>query len=601
MNRRKLNRKAIIVVPAMLLALTLSTFTSAGPGGSFAVPAAAAQTGQSLPFAPVGSGFTYQGQLKNGGSPANGQFDFQFKLFDALSGGTQVGSALTVANQTVSGGLFTVTLDFGATVFIGDARWLEIAVRTAGGGTYTTLSPRQPMTATPYAMSLMPGSIIQANSSSILVSVYNPGTGAGIFGGSGSGVGVRGNSVAQHGGLFTNNSTTGYAALQGIASGTPGYGVYGEGNSIGVWGSTTNGTGVRGATTGGYGVHGYSVSNGTGVRGESSQGSGVHGLAGGYGQGVRGTSNDGTGVYGDSSTGYGVHGNSTSSTGVFGFSSSGTGVYGLTDNSTGLAGVLGIAPANSYGVRGQGGIGVYGTTNANNGVGVRGDSSGGYGVHGVSTNASSWGVRGDSTNGGGVAGISTSNTGVYGTSGTGWAGWFDGNVNVTGGCCAAGRLTTQIDHPLDPQNKYLVQAAVQSPELKSVYDGNIVTNASGEATVTLPDYIEAFNADFRYQLTVVGQFARAIVSREIKGNRFTIKTDKPGVKVSWQVTGTRIDPYAKAHPIESEVNKPDGEQGKYQHPAEWGQPDSKGIDYEEQQRMQKMTPAPLEDRSTSRP
>jgi hypothetical protein len=153
-------------------------------------------------------------------------------------------------------------------------------------------------------------------------------------------------------------------------------------------------------------------------------------------------------------------------------------------------------------------------------------------------------------------------------------------VNVTGTCCGAGAGLYRIDHPLDPQNKYLYHSAVESPDMKTVYDGNVTTDASGEATVVLPDYFEALNRDFRYQLTVIGDFAQAIVLSKIKDNRFTIKTDRPNVEVSWQVTGVRKDPFAEAHRTQVEVGKSVEEQGKYLHPEEYGQPESKGVDYD---------------------
>ena len=104
-------------------------------------------------LAMLGTAFTYQGQLKEDGSPVNGTCDFQFKLYDAQSDGTQVGSTQTKTNVNVSNGLFTVQLDFGSDVFTGDARWLEVAVRCpAGSGSYTTLTPRQALTAAPYAL-----------------------------------------------------------------------------------------------------------------------------------------------------------------------------------------------------------------------------------------------------------------------------------------------------------------------------------------------------------------------------------------------------------------------------------------------------------------
>ncbi|HXI92186.1 MAG TPA: hypothetical protein VNO24_19395, partial [Blastocatellia bacterium] len=96
--------------------------------------------------------FTYQGKLADAGSPANGSYDFQLKMFDALNGGVQLGSTVTVSAVQVTNGIFTVNLDFGAGVFPGGDRFLEIAVRPAGGGAFTPLSPRQQVTSTPYAL-----------------------------------------------------------------------------------------------------------------------------------------------------------------------------------------------------------------------------------------------------------------------------------------------------------------------------------------------------------------------------------------------------------------------------------------------------------------
>jgi hypothetical protein len=101
---------------------------------------------------PVGSGFTYQGSLKDGANPANGQYDLAFSLYDALSAGTLIAGPIPQTNQTVTDGLFTVTLDFGATAFNGDARYIAISVKQTGGGEYTPLLPRQPVTPAPYAL-----------------------------------------------------------------------------------------------------------------------------------------------------------------------------------------------------------------------------------------------------------------------------------------------------------------------------------------------------------------------------------------------------------------------------------------------------------------
>jgi hypothetical protein len=154
----------------------------------------------------------------------------------------------------------------------------------------------------------------------------------------------------------------------------------------------------------------------------------------------------------------------------------------------------------------------------------------------------------------------------------------NGNVNIAGNLSKGGG-SFKIDHPLDPANKYLYHSFVESPDMMNVYNGNVVTNQRGVATVTLPDYFEALNQDFRYQLTVIGQFSQAIVAKEIGSNRFTIKTSKPGVKVSWQVTGIRHDAYADAHRIEVEVEKPPQEQGRYLHPELFGAPAEQAISY----------------------
>ena len=90
----------------------------------------------------------------------------------------------------------------------------------------------------------------------------------------------------------------------------------------------------------------------------------------------------------------------------------------------------------------------------------------------------------------------------------------------------------------------------------NIYKGHITTDANGDATVTLPSYFTVINKDYDYQLTCIGQFAQAIVSEEISNNQFKIKTDKPGVKVSWQVSGVRQDPVANAYRIVVETEKP---------------------------------------------
>ena len=177
----------------------------------------------------------------------------------------------------------------------------------------------------------------------------------------------------------------------------------------------------------------------------------------------------------------------------------------------------------------------------------------------------------------GSASGGATNYGIYGNAATGYAGYFAGNVSVTGSV-SKGSGTFKIDHPLDPENKYLYHSFVESPDMMNIYNGNVVTDANGDATVTLPSYFEALNKDFRYQLTVIGTFAQAIIKDEISGNTFSIKTDKPNIKVSWMVTGVRQDKFANAHRVVAEVEKEPEFKGHYLHAAEWGKPASLSID-----------------------
>jgi hypothetical protein len=195
-----------------------------------------------------------------------------------------------------------------------------------------------------------------------------------------------------------------------------------------------------------------------------------------------------------------------------------------------------------------------------------------------------WGQSNSVGGGRGVVGYaaatSGTNYGVWGQndSPSGFAGYFVGNVNVTG-TVAKGAGSFKIDHPLDPEKKYLYHSFVESPDMMNIYNGNVTTDTAGFATVELPEWFEALNRDFRYQLTVIGRFAQAIVAKEIEGNRFTIQTSVPGVKVSWQVTGIRHDAFAEKHRIPVEEDKGPAEQGTYLHPEEHGRPRDQGLDY----------------------
>jgi len=296
----------------------------------------------------------------------------------------------------------------------------------------------------------------------------------------------------------------------------------------------------------------------------SSSGDAVDGLSS-SGVGLNGFSTSGFGLYGAATDGIGVFGGSTSSVGVEGSSKSGVGVSGTSNAEQGVMG-----SSDSY-------FGVEGSSKTN--AGVYGTSESYIGVWGIAQKKG--GVVGESTDGDGMGGIACAScSGPAAVVGEGkLAGSFGGNVIVTNNLAVSGLKQFHIDHPLDPANKYLNHFSMESNEVLNSYSGNVTTDGSGAATVELPDYFEALNKDYRYQLTVIGQFAQAIVAEEIHGNRFAIKTDKPSVKVSWQVTGVRSDAYAKAHPVPVEEAKPEQERGYYLTPDVFGQPEEKSLNW----------------------
>ncbi len=131
--------------------------------------------------------------------------------------------------------------------------------------------------------------------------------------------------------------------------------------------------------------------------------------------------------------------------------------------------------------------------------------------------------------------------------------FFAENISCTN--FSAAEKNFKIDHPLYPEDYFLVHTSIESDERLNVYSGNITTDKEGIAKVTLPEWFEALNTDFRYQLTVIGSFARAVIWEEVNNGTFTIKSDMPDTKVSWQLTGVRHDTYAKNNPTRVVVPK----------------------------------------------
>lgn len=237
---------------------------------------------------------------------------------------------------------------------------------------------------------------------------------------------------------------------------------------------------------------------------------------------------------------------------------------------------------------------IISVTNDGSGDGVYGDSFDGSGVTGMSLNGT--GVTGMGAVGPGVLGMGAlapgvqgmnalteaygdlgHRDGVYGECPGGYAGFFEGDVKVTGRL-TKGSGSFKIDHPLDPENKYLQHSFVESPDMMNIYNGSVTLNKDGQVTVELPEWFGVLNKDCRYQLTCIGGFAPVYIAEKISDNRFKIAGGKPGMEVSWQVTGIRRDPYANKHRITVEENKSLQERGYYLHPEAYGLPKEKSIE-----------------------
>jgi hypothetical protein len=401
--------------------------------------------------------------------------------------------------------------------------------------------------------------------------------GAGIIGTGGpNSSGSGGNGASFYGGT---GSATGGAGL--YAGGGEGYSTNGGIGAIIYGGTSTSGAGGEGAQI--YGANSSSSSvpgNGLSVTGGIAYGNTYTGGVGVSGYGGDSTTVNGTGGTGAVFTG----GNGTSSTGQ---NYGGTGLVVTGGNSTnnngpggdGIQATAGTGIPNGFAAKFFGNTNFfYGSNTAQLSVGDTGCGTSYIGI-GIGVQ----GTNGPFT----MAACANYNLASNGTDlllnaplggtihlrqGNGDSLVIDAssNVSIPGNLSVGGTLSKhagsfKIDHPLDPANKYLYHSFVESPDMMNIYNGNVVTDHSGFATITLPDWFEALNRDFRYQLTVMGQFAQAIVSKKVQNNQFVIQTDKPDVEVSWQVTGIRHDAYANAHRIPVEQDKPESERGKYFH------------------------------------
>jgi hypothetical protein len=508
----------------------------------------------------------YQGRLTDNGIPVNGLKSVRFKIYDRSS--NPIWNSGTV-NVTFTDGLFTIELGQSPQPSLPLEIWPADTAMSLGVTIETNpeLTPRLHFKTVPYAMHALTAG--HANSGggwwheNGLLSLEDPNDSIGIGTSTPEAkVGISSSSdqpvfrVYSDGPLRPFSSptmellslnNTGLILRRGYSWMRPAYPL------PALYAVSTVEEGVAGW------IESYSSLNSTilvkaeGTGGAISVSSyGGYGLDTWYGKGIRAVADSATAIRAESNCG-------------------GATATVLSSAYTGTASYDHIAvsgysrPADFYGIGGKfegGYIGAEGNVNPDPGethfyYGVRGQVNGGAGY--------SYGLAGYATG----AGI---NFGLYASATNGttnWAGYFEGNVNVTGSVTKAAS-TLAIDDPIDPENSVLQQAEVVSDNFKAVYDGIVTLDASGAAAIQLPKYVESFCGDFRYQLTCVGGYAPVYVSSEISGNQFSIAGGQPGLKVSWQITGIRKDKYAQANPLEVEKKKLASQQGKYLHPELFG-------------------------------
>jgi len=648
----------------------------------------------------MGTAFTYQGYLeKPAGSPVTNFCDFRFGLWNAPAVGDPKGiSPQTNNGVSVSGGVFTTSIDFGAAGIHGTARWLEIEVRcpTLVGG-FQLLNPRVELKPAPHALAL-PGLYTQQNptspnliggysGNSVTAGAYSASIGGGgeflsenkvtdtggtIAGGSanqagdGAGTTTTADFATVCGGVY--NKATGKISFvaggqDNTASGPSSTVGGGQDNQAKAWNATIAGGGVNALGFPGnrvYDDHGFvggGVDNQAGFDDGDTTISTYATVAGGEHNRAAGEwSTVGGGFENKAFANATVPGGyQNEANGSFSFAagrrakSNHNGTFGWADStdadfaSTGpnqfrIRASAGMRLATGDGsiphfqaitpspvaatdlainpLGGNVGIGTFGpaarlhsvegdpSTSAIIGeqYAATDDTAAIYGKHlvtdyygigvlgqsrwkgvvgqaisdGTALVGTFYGVKGEAT--GGSAG--TTSIGVHGSAsglGTNYAGYFEGNVHVNG-TLSKTVGTFKIDHPLDPENKYLYHSFVESPDVMNIYNGIAVLDADGKAAVELPDYFEALNRDFRYQLTAIGAPGPNLyIAEEVINNSFRIAGGKPGMKVSWTVTGVRQDAYMKAHPMVVEENKKPEDRGKYLHPELFGHTREMGI------------------------
>ncbi|NEO47027.1 MAG: hypothetical protein F6K55_24060 [Moorea sp. SIO4A3] len=400
-------------------------------------------------------------------------------------------------------------------------------------------------------------------------------------------------------GNLTVNSSNGVAALQGTASGGSEdlYSGYftatntGNQQAFGVFGQvTSNGNGNK------YGLYGNAIGGTTGSRfGVYGNASGGVTQYGGHFQAVNTNNGTAYGVQGEvegdeNGTKYGLYGRATGGTagsryGVYGYASGGVNKYGgwfqaVNTNNRTAYGVFGTVEGNENGTK----YGFYGRATG----GTTGSRYGVYGYANSNGTNSKYGIRGF------ASGNEGNKYGVYGSasgSGTNYAGYFSGNVRVTGNL-TTGTITKPsgsflIDHPLAPLNKTLRHNFVESPEDLCLYRGKVKLNAEGSATVKMPDYFAALTKEEEatVNLTPIGK-KPFLVSYQWSPDYTEFELfGEANAEVAYLVLANRDDPaiHQFRKPVEEEKGNGNFEQGKLLYPEAYGYPKEMGVDYLEEE------------------
>ncbi len=537
---------------------------------------------------PLTNTFTYQGELKFNNALANGSYDFEFSVFDVDIGGSAL--EIVVANGvTVTNGVFSTPITLSNDLFTGNKIWLDIAVRANGtANPFDLLSPRQEVSSSPYAIhaqfvgaDAVTGVQIQdgtiSNSDIDINSIQQRVTGAcptnrymKSIGSNGSVVcGVDQNTISAPSWELGGNAANAGDFI-GTTNTTP-FNVSVNSNRIlslqdntdgsnhvpniimGALDNSMSGT-YYGSTISGGRLNSisdiYSVISGGSINNASAPGSSIGGGLGNTASGglstIPGGNNNQAGGEYSFAAGRKAKVRDSNTTGTT-LGDQGTFVWADSTNANYTS-----SGSNQFLVRASGGVVLTDDSADNNPFSAQLfiDSS----RDPIQARLSGFTKFRVHSNGG----VSIGDNGTPPTNGL----RVSGNITKGGG-------SFKIDHPLDPENKYLSHSFVESPDMMNVYNGNITTDKLGNAWVELPDWFEALNRDFRYQLTVIGSFSRVMIAQKVKGNQFLIKTEDPRVEVSWQITGIRHDKFANKNRIPVEEVKDETEVGTYLHPSAW--------------------------------